>query len=303
MTHSVNTKYKDRLFRAYFGAEENRDKLLSLYNALNDSDYKDPSELEINTLDDVIYMNMKNDVSFIVGGYMTLYEHQSTINPNMPFRGLCYFAKMYEKYRVQNHINMFTSKQQMIPTPQYYVFYNGKADAPDKTILRLSKAFLQPVREGEFEWTAVMLNVNNDHNRELMERCRPLYEYSMLVAKVREALDKGHDLADAIDTAVNWCISHDCMVEYLRKHREEVADMWLTEYDEEETMQAFKEEYLAEGRAEGRAEGQAEERDRGIVSSVEALMSNLDFTVKKACDALNITEEEYNAAKQKVDVD
>lgn len=201
MVNKVNIKYKDRLFRAYFGDEENRDKLLSLYNALNDSNYDDPSELEINTLDDVIYMNMKNDVSFIVGGYMSVFEHQSTINPNMPFRGLCYFTRMYEKYKVQNNLNMFKSTIQKIPTPQYYVFYNGKADAPDKTVLRLSEAFMHQVKDGEFEWTAIMLNVNAGHNQELMEKCRPLLEYSVLVATVREGLEEGLRLEDAIDRA------------------------------------------------------------------------------------------------------
>ena len=286
MTHTVNVKYKDRVFRAYFGAEENRDKLLSLYNALNDSNYEDPAELEINTLDDVIYMKMKNDVSFIVGGYMSLYEHQSTINPNMPFRGLCYFAKMYEKYRVQNHINMFTSALQKIPTPQYYVFYNGKADAPDKTMLKLSDAFMQPVKEGKFEWTAVMLNVNHGRNKELMDKCKPLAEYAMLVAKAREYLADGMEFSEAIYEAVNWCINNDCMVEYLRKHREEVTDMWLTEYNEDEIKEAMRLDGIAEGRAVG------------LVTAVESIMANLSLPLAEACKALNTTIEEYNRMKE-----
>ena len=151
MINKVNIKYKDRLFRAYFGDEENRDKLLSLYNALNDSNYDDPSELEINTLDDVIYMNMKNDVSFIVGGYMSVFEHQSTINPNMPFRGLCYFTRMYEKYKVQNNLNMFKSTIQKIPTPQYYVFYNGSRKMEEQTELKLSYPFIVPSDGGCIE--------------------------------------------------------------------------------------------------------------------------------------------------------
>ena len=298
MEKTVNIKYKDRLFRAYFGAEENRDKLLSLYNALNDSNYEDPTELEINTLDDVIYMKMKNDVSFIVDGYMSLYEHQSTINPNMPFRGLCYFAKMYEKYKAQQHINMFTSSIQKIPTPQYYVFYNGKTEAPDKTILRLSDAFMQPVKEGEFEWTAVMLNVNNGRNNELMDRCRPLAEYALLVDKVREYQASGMEFADAIDAAVTWCIKNDCMVEYLRKHREEVTDMWLTEYNEEEVKEAMRLNGLAEGRAEGLAEGINKGLTQARTQDVDALMTKLNMSLEEACETVEISVEEYQAAKQ-----
>ena len=89
----VNRRYKDRLFRFLF---RNKRDLLELYNAVNGSAYTDPEDLEIITLEDVIFMKMKNDLSFMVYDQLNLYEHQSTFSPNMPLRGLLYFAQQYE---------------------------------------------------------------------------------------------------------------------------------------------------------------------------------------------------------------
>ena len=56
----TNMKYKDRVFRMIFGYEKYKENLLELFNALNDTNYTNPDDLEINTLDDVFYMKMKN---------------------------------------------------------------------------------------------------------------------------------------------------------------------------------------------------------------------------------------------------
>ena len=104
---NINRKHKDRLFRLVFQKKED---LLSLYNAVNGSSYKNADELEITTLDDVIYMGMKNDISFMIGSVLNLWEHQSTLNPNLPLRGLLYFSSLYRKYVEQNGINIYSKK-------------------------------------------------------------------------------------------------------------------------------------------------------------------------------------------------
>ena len=91
---NINVQYKDRLFRLLFGREENKEYILSLYNALNSSDYKDVSELQLYTIEDVIYIKMKNDVAFILDSYLSLWKQQSTYNPNMPMRRLSHVLKM-----------------------------------------------------------------------------------------------------------------------------------------------------------------------------------------------------------------
>ena len=87
--------HKDSMFRDLFGSEEHKANALSLYNALNGSHYTNPDDLQLTTLDDVLYMHVKNDISFLIGDEMVLWEHQSTSNPNMPLRGLQYFARLY----------------------------------------------------------------------------------------------------------------------------------------------------------------------------------------------------------------
>ena len=135
-----NRKYKDTLFRMVFKEKQH---LLDLYNAVNGTVYENPEELEINTLENVLYISMKNDVSFMIDGMMNLYEHQSTKNANMPLRGVLYFARLLEEYILENDLDIFSSKLQQIPTPKYIIFYNGEPNEPDERVLRLSDAFIK----------------------------------------------------------------------------------------------------------------------------------------------------------------
>ena len=130
----INREHKDRLFKFIF---QEKEKLLQLYNALNGTEYNNPEDLEIVTLEDVIYMRMKNDISFVLDYEMNLFEHQSTDNANMPLRGLLYFARQYEKYIAENEYNIFGTKRIPIPTPQYVVFYNGDNWKQERKVLRI----------------------------------------------------------------------------------------------------------------------------------------------------------------------
>ena len=177
----INRKYKDRIFCMLFGYPKYKKNLLELFNALNGTNYEDENELEINTIEDTIYMGMKNDVSCIIQSNMAMYEQQSTWNPNMPLRGILYSARLFSKYIKTNELNIYNEKLIKIPTPQYYVFYNGKKKIGDKVILKLSDAFSAPQNEGQFEWTATVLNINEGHNEELLSKCKILREYAIIV--------------------------------------------------------------------------------------------------------------------------
>ena len=78
----VNREYKDRPFNFIFGSEENKEWTLGLYNAVNQSDYKDASQIQITTIREVVYLSMHNDISFLLSGEMNLYGQQSTFNPH-----------------------------------------------------------------------------------------------------------------------------------------------------------------------------------------------------------------------------
>ena len=197
-----NRKHKDSLFRKVFCKKKD---LLDLYNAINGTNYENEDELEINTLDNVLYMSVKNDISCIVGCTINLYEHQSSYNPNMPLRGLIYFAQLYNIYTEKRKLNLFSSTLQKIPTPQFVVFYNGLKKEPDRKVLKLSDAFMNS--GGCLECSAIMLNINYGNNRELMEKCRRLEEYAIFIATVRKyATDEKLTLGDAITLAIDECI-------------------------------------------------------------------------------------------------
>jgi len=152
-------EYKDRLFKAIFGrnTEESKRWRLDLYNALNDTAYTDPDALTLTTIENVIYITMKNDISFLIGSQMNLYEQQSSFNPNMPLRGLMYFAQLYQMNLSEREEDLFGSRQVKIPAPSFVVFYNGDRKLPDVSKLRLSDAFEPMGSAEEFEWTAASL--------------------------------------------------------------------------------------------------------------------------------------------------
>ena len=242
----VRRKFKDTLFRRAF-----RDKkdLLDLYNALNGTSYMNPDELEITTLEDAIYMSMKNDVSFIISSTLNLYEHQSTINPNMPIRGLIYFARQYEAYIKLNALDIHGSSLVKLPTPRYIVFYNGRENLPDKQELKLSDAFADgSIHETPvLECCATVLNINYGHNEQTLKACKRLNDYSIFISKVNEGLDNKLSLKNAINEAISYCIENDILYDILIKHKSEVMSMILTEYNEKQHMKTVRKEGYEEG--------------------------------------------------------
>ena len=253
----TNMKYKDRVFRMIFGYEKYKENLLELFNALNDTNYTNPDDLEINTLDDVFYMKMKNDVSCIIDNRIAVYEHQSTWSYNMPLRGFRYTAELYNKLIYEQDLDVYRRKMIRLPTPQYVVFYNGIERRAEKEILRLSDSFIMPCSEGEYEWTATVYNINDGHNKDLMNKCKILQEYATMVAKIREFRQKGCDLDMAIEEAIEYCLTHEVLKDFLLEHKSEVADMLRMEYDEARTMNHLKEDYYEEGVKDGKMRGEA----------------------------------------------
>lgn len=215
----------------------------------------------MNTIEDVIYLGMKNDVSFIFDAKMNLYEHQSTWNPNMPLRGLFYFAMLYKGYVTANGMDIYSERLLELPTPQYVVFYNGTKDELDKQVLRLSDSFQLDRNLPAVECITTVVNINLGKNRELMERCTTLYGYSYLVAEIRANLERNWSISEAIDEAVKTCIENGILVEYLTEHRAEVCEMIMTTYNEELHNRTLREDGRAAGRAEGRLEGRLEGED------------------------------------------
>ena len=250
----ANRNYKDTVFRMLFSDRKN---LLSLYNAVNGTSYKNPEELEIVTLENAIYMGMKNDLAFIIATNLFLYEHQSTYNPNMPLRDLFYISSEYQK--LVDHKSLYSSVLQKIPAPNFIVFYNGTEKKEDRWENALSDAYETPDKEPRLELKVLTLNMNEGHNKELMEQCQTLREYAKYVALVRK-YKKEMKLDAAVKCAVDECIQSGILAEVLKKNRAEVSAVSIFEYDkEEEEKKLRKAEYEAgydDGKKLGITEGE-----------------------------------------------
>lgn len=172
--------YKDRVFRMIF--KEKRE-FLELYNAMNGTAYERTEDLTVTTLENAVYMGMRNDVSFLLYDQLTLYEHQATVNPNMPLRDLFYVADIYSNLTKDK--DLYSSKKIRLPRPKFVVFYNGTEKAGEKNVLRLSEAFAQGEGEADLELKVLVLNINPGFNQALMEKCRTLREYMIFVSRVR----------------------------------------------------------------------------------------------------------------------
>ncbi len=247
-----NRKYRDVLFRHLF--REKKD-LLELYNALNGSTYQNPEELEVITMEDVIFMKMKNDLSFMIGNTLNLYEHQSTWNANMPLRGMLYFAQQFEGLLASREDDIYGTKRVELPTPVYIVFYNGAGMQTDNLLLYLSDAFPTGRGSGCLECTCEVLNINRGYNRALMEKCHRLWEYSEFSSEIEENIKKGMCREEAVHTAIDTCIEKGILRDILVKQKAEVLHMILTEYDEKKHFRTLFREGKEEGIKEGMEKG------------------------------------------------
>ncbi|MCM1048052.1 MAG: hypothetical protein NC433_06480 [Clostridiales bacterium] len=241
----VSRNIKDRVFRLLF--DKDREALLALYNALNGTDYHDASALRIVTLEGAVYMVMKNDLAFIVAGTLNLYEHQSTLNPNMPVRFLIYLAGEYQKLVEEAKESLYGTKLITLPTPQCVVFYNGEKGIPEEQTLRLSDAFEKRKCDAGVELSVRMLNINYGHNKELMEKCRVLGEYAEFVDICRQFVAKGGNRQKALNAAIDYCIEHDILSEFLRNNRAEVVGMLLEKFDIKKYENSLREEGIEQG--------------------------------------------------------
>lgn len=286
---TANRMYKYRIFAMLFS---DRNELLKLYNAINGTSYDDPDLLQVNTLENAVYMSMQNDVSFIIDMRLNLYEHQSTYSPNLPVRYLLYVADVYSDYT--KDMNLYGTKAVKLPTPRFVIFYNGQAEQPDRKELKLSELFSIPDADPSLELKAVMLNINKGHNRKLMETCRTLQDYAEYTFRVREyAAEMPLDLA--VEQAITECISEGILADFLRKNRAEAKKVSIYEYDEERHMRQTREEGMEEGYANGFSQG----IEQGITQTVINLLKSGLLTDIQIREITGLDQKQLDELKKK----
>ena len=289
--------YKDRVFRLLF---KKKKRLLELYNALNGTSYENEDELIVNTLENAIFIKMKNDISFVIDCNMCLYEHQSSYCPNMPLRGFLYFADLYKKHI--KDIDLSVSRLVKISTPHYIVFYNGLEKNDEEFEQRLSDAF-EDDRDGCIEVKVRVININIGRNEKLLEQCRSLYGYSYFVAEIRKNLLK-MKLTQAVEAAMETCIKKDILKDFLLEQKAEVMAMSIYEYNEEYVKKVLYEDGREEGYAKGKREGielgrelEGQLERQRLIKSVETAMESFGVSLEAACIGTGTTLEEYQKAK------
>ena len=267
--------YRDSLFRRYF---ENPVDLAGLYKALT-GEIVAPEDIKITTLKNVLFNNQKNDISFQVGNrYLILMEHQSTVNPNMPIRMLFYAAMLYR--RMLPHRAVYKDKLLQLPEPEFYVLYNGEAPLENHE-LRLSTSFGSRGRSSSLELVAKVINIRYNENKEILKKYRPLHDYSYFVYDVERRYKKHGSLLEAIRHAVDYCIDHDVMTDFLLEHYEEVFGMYSFRWNEQEAKEVWQEE------------AREDARDDATVSYLKSLMKTMNLTAPQAMEALQIPASEY----------
>ena len=241
-----NKKYRDSVFRNYFNSPE---RLLSLCNAILNTDYRDASKLRINTLEGIFFDNQKNDISCTIGdNFLVLIEHQSNVNNNMPFRCLSYVAEILNNL-VEDKNKLYHKALIRFPAPKFFVLYDGDAKEPLKREMHLSEAFGGD--NSTLELVIVAYNINFGFQQPLLSKCRYLRDYSTLIGKVKEGIRAGLTRKEAISRAVRYCLDKGLMEGYLEFNSKEVFNMLALQWEQEKAIRASYEDGRDDGISEG----------------------------------------------------
>ncbi len=292
---NINKNYKDSLFTRLFSNEK---EIINLYNAIKNTNYKlEDTNINIITLDDVLFMDRNNDLCFTINDKLVvLIEHQSSINKNMPLRFLLYIAREYEK--ILDNKNIYKTKLVNIPKPEFIVLYNGESKYEKVSKLYLSDAFCDKININ-LELIVDVININYEEHNNLVEKSTTLNDYSYFIYLVRKyikeyknSIDKSYLLEHCIKIAIKECIDKNILKEFLKQNGSEVINMLYTEFNLEDAKLIWKQEAFEDGFEDGLQKGLQKGKIEGMVKLLKDLnYSNVDIikTVKKS---LGITEEE-----------
>ena len=277
--------YKSNVFAILL---EDQERALELYNAVNNSNYDDPSIVEINTIEGGFELSIQNDASFIFDNVLSIYEHQSTYCPNMPLRSLVYFATLVQEKYMNRDI--FSRRLVSLPTPKFIVFYNGTEPQPEYSEMKLSDCFINKNcdEKNMLELVCKVYNINAGKNKELLRKCKWLADYMVFVDKVRE-YHKGRteaELEEDISKAIDYCIENNYLREFFASRRSEVLEVTKVDYTFERRMRLNYEEGEKDGILKGRLEGKAE--------LIREIMKNENKTAEQVMKSVNIPESEYD---------
>lgn len=244
----VNKGVKNSLFVDLFYEDESAEENdIALYNALHQEPLPKGTEIQKIRVENVLYLNFKNDISFGAGGkVLILGEHQSTINGNMPLRCLMYIGRIYEQLIPVR--NRYKKRITPIPKPEFYTFYNGK-EPWEQEVLKLSDAYMVQDFAPMLELSVKVINISPKEKHEILDKCKILKEYGEFIDTMNRFQEEG--LPDACQRAVEECIKKGILEDYLRRKGSEVVNMLIAEYDYDMDIEVQREEAFEEGMEKG----------------------------------------------------
>lgn len=270
----TNREIKSSVFADLFGDDElvGKKNFLSLYNAIHGTNLKyDETKIERKTIPQSLVNTFNNDVSMEINGKLIVFiEHQSTINKNMPLRFLEYFVHIL--YGIVPARARYRKKLYKIPTPEFYVFYNGENKLARESELKLSDAFIVQQDSPLCELKAKFINIGGQEGLKLpiVRSCAMLKQYCefMEILHMKEALLPSEctdeDKLNALEAAIRECIKQDILSDYLTRKSTEVMNMFLDGYDYKLDLEVQKEEAREEGLEEGLEQGLKQGREQGL---------------------------------------
>ena len=252
---SYNREYKSSVFAMLY---EDKENLLDLYNGVNGKSLTNADDITVNTLTDKdgvesgIFMKVKNDVSFIFDSCLNLYEHQSTVNSNIPLRMLLYVARLM--YSMISRKELYREKAIGLPAPRFAVFYNGTAKMPAKAELKLSDQYEVRQDNPDLELKVTVYNINSDKGKDVLNKSRTLYEYTEFVERTRKALEgkrTDEERREAMNRVIDQCMADGILVKLLTERRDEIMETSIFQYDQEAHEWALHEDGYDEGIQQG----------------------------------------------------
>ena len=231
MAGKENREIKNSVFVDLFYEDESAEaNEIALFNAIHDEPLPEGTKIRRFRVDNTIYMNFQNDISFDAGGKVIIFgEHQSTVNENMPLRSLLYIGRAYE--RLVPPRSRYKKKIVFLPTPEF------------------------------LELKVKVINIRPEEHHEILEKCQVLKEYSQFMETVQNYQISG--VEEPYKKAIKECVEKGILADYLMRKGSEVVNMLLDEYDYETDIEVQREEAREQGRAEGREEGREQGRAEG----------------------------------------
>ncbi|MDE6568705.1 MAG: hypothetical protein K2K70_13385, partial [Lachnospiraceae bacterium] len=277
--------YKSDVFSMLMGIPE---YALEIYNVLNNTHYTDTSQIQIMKLEKGVLLSIRNDASFVLDSYLSLYEHQSTYNPNMPLRFLIYFSNLMLELIKEQEYDLFGRKQIPIPTPKFIVFYNGLETRPEQEEMRLSDAYEHPEEQYGLDLLCVAYNINPGYNEHIQNNSKVLFGYTTFVEKVRKYAKHELILKDAIKHAIDECISEGILADFFSEHRREVVEMAALDFTFERREKLIRRDSLEEGEKIGLLKGKIE------------LLNEMGYSISEIATKLALSEQKVNEMLQQL---